>query len=357
MASKLFVMILAGGSSGRFWPLSRKVRPKHLLPLFPDTALLAQTLARMDGLVPRDNILILTNREQEKAVREIACNLPKKNIIAEPEKRDTAAAIALGIGWISLRDPTATMIVLPADHLIRDTAGFQKTMRVAAAAAEQTGELVAIGIKPTWACPGYGYIETGKREADLGEADDPAIYEVVRFREKPNTELAESFFKQGHFRWNAGIFIWRLNSILSSFERHAPEFASFVTMIHKTKDLPGILAEKFGHLPKISIDYAVMEKAARVLTVEAAFDWDDIGSWTAVAKYLTQDPQGNAANTPLTAINSNNNIVFSKEKKHVALLGVRNLIVVQTEDAILICNRNEAEKVKKLAGQVPEELQ
>jgi len=357
MSSSLYALILAGGSGERFWPLSRSSRPKQLLSLFSETTLLEQTIQRLEGLVPLDNILILTNRDQEKAVRELASKLPPENIVAEPAKRDTAAAIALGAGWISLRDHQATMIVLPADHLIRDEENFRNTLAVAAVAAEKSGELVTIGIKPTWACPGFGYIEQGRKFSTAGLPEQPPVYEVVRFREKPNAELAETFFKQGNFRWNAGMFIWPLKSILSAFKRHAPALASFVQHIHESRDLERSLNEHFSHLPKISIDYAVMEKAQRVLMVEAAFDWDDVGSWTAVSKYLPKDDGGNLSNTGLTTLGASDNIVFSQNKRQVALMGVRDLIVVETADAILVCHREEAENIKRLVAQIPKELQ
>ena len=356
MASSLYVLILAGGSGERFWPLSRKTKPKQLLALFSDETLLGQTLKRLEDLVPPQNILILTNTDQEAEVRSMCPQLPEANIVAEPAKRDTAAAVALGVGWISLRDPGATMVVLPADHLIQDEAGFHRTIRTAAAAAETTGDLVTIGLRPTWACPGFGYIEQGKKlDIDFGP-DAPEVHEVVRFREKPNPELAESFLKKGNFRWNAGMFIWSLTAILSAFDRHTPELGEFIGQIRASKDLRQTLAEKFPKLPKISIDYAIMERAARVLVVEAAFDWDDVGSWIAVAKYLPKDAAENAANMEITQIDSANNIVFSSQKTHISLLGVQNLIVVQTADALLICDRKEAEKIKALVGRVPEEL-
>lgn len=357
MAKPLYVLILAGGSGERFWPLSRKSKPKQLLSLFAEETLLEATLRRLDGLVPRNQILILTNSDQESSVRSMCPSLPKENIIAEPAKRDTAAAIALGAGWIAQRTPDATMIVLPADHLIKDTAGFQRTLRVAAAAAEETGELVTIGIKPTWACPGFGYIEQG---APLHLSNDPAeppVFEVTRFREKPNAELAESFIKQGNFRWNAGMFIWTISAILSAFKRHAPELGEFISRLHSGGDFPSALRNEFPQLPKISIDYAVMEKAVRVLVVEAAFDWDDVGGWSAVAKYLQCDDAGNHGNCTVKKIDANNNIVFTSEPRTVALLGVSDLIVVQTPDAILVCNRHEAEKIKQLVAMVPPELQ
>ena len=358
MSKKIYALILAGGSGERFWPLSRKSKPKQLLSLFSGSSLLEDTITRLDGLVPPERILILTNKDQEAAVRKLAAKLPKENIVAEPAKRDTAAAIALGVAWVSLRDRSATMIVLPADHLIKDTAAFQKTLRTAAAAAEQSGELVTIGIKPTWACPGFGYIEQGKKFALKGVKDASEVNDVVRFREKPDAALAETFFKQGNFRWNAGMFIWTIPSILSALHRHTPELARFVERLHESRDLPRALKDEFPSLPKISIDYAVMEKAGRVLTVEASFDWDDVGSWTAAAKYWQQHEQNNVSNTPaITMIDSSKNIVFTNQKMHIALMGVKNLIVVQTGDAILIADRREAEKIKNLVGKVPPELQ
>ena len=320
--------------------------------------MLEDTIARLEGLVPKDHILILTNQEQEASVRALLPDMPAENIVAEPAKRDTAAAIALGAGWISLRDHGATMIVLPADHLIKDKEAFQNTLRTAVKAAQETGELITIGIKPTWACPGFGYIEQGAPVKLASDPDGQPVHNVVRFREKPNPELAEQFFKQGHFRWNAGMFIWPLCSILSALEQHASPLSSFVSALHAGGDFATIVATRFPELPKISIDYAIMEKADRVLVVEAGFDWDDVGSWTALARYLTQDETGNASNTEaLVAQESAGNIIYTTRPTQVALLGVRDLIIVQTEDAILVAHKNDAERIKQLVGRVPPELQ
>ena len=357
MSSALYVLILAGGSGERFWPLSRKARPKQLLSLFGKETLLEATISRLDGLVPAKNILILTNADQEAGVRKLATTLPPENIVAEPAKRDTAAAIALGVGWVAARDPQATMIVLPADHLIRDVAGFQKTLRTAAAAARQSRELVTIGIQPTWACPGFGYIEMGGAVSVAEAKDGPGAYDVTRFREKPNAELAEQFLRQGNFRWNAGMFIWTIPAILSALQRHAPELGAFVSRIHGGEDFAKLLSDVFPTLPKISIDYAILEKAGRVLMVESAFDWDDVGSWTALAKYLPDQGQGNVGNTDITLIEAHNNLIFSTQKRRIALLGVSDLIVVETDDAILVCNRHEAEKIKHLVAKVPTGMQ
>ncbi len=356
MSNPIYALILAGGSGERFWPLSRRNRPKQLLRLVSERTLLEETIARLDGFVPNERILILTNVEQEKAVRDLLKGFPKQNIIAEPAKRDTAAAVALGAGWVAARDHSATMLAFPADHVIPDRTAFQETMKTAAAAAEETGALVTIGIKPTWACPGFGYIEQGEPVRLRGDGKI-AVHRVIRFREKPNVDLAESFIRKGNFRWNAGMFVWPVPTVLSEFNRHAPELADFISQVRSSKDLETVLHERFAKLPRISFDYAIMEKADRVLVVEASFDWDDVGSWQAVARYFKNDEHGNAANTALIALDSSDNVIFNDGETTVALLGVHNLIVVRTGDAILICHRHQAEKIKNLVGKLPPELQ
>ena len=356
MSNPIYALILAGGSGERFWPLSRRNRPKQLLRLVSERTLLEETVARLEGFVPTERILILTNIEQEKGVRDLLEGFPKQNIIAEPAKRDTAAAVALGAGWVAARDHSATMLALPADHVIADRAAFQETMKTAAAAAEETGALVTIGIKPTWACPGFGYIEQGE-PVRLRSDGKIAVHRVVRFREKPNIDLAESFLRKGNFRWNAGMFVWSVPTVLSEFNRHAPELADFISQVRSPKDLDKILHERFAKLPRISFDYAIMEKTEHVLVVEASFDWDDVGSWQAVAHYFKKDEHGNAANGALTAFDSSDNIIFNDGETTIALLGVHNLIVVRTGDAILICHRHQAEKIKNLVGKLPPELQ
>jgi len=356
MSNPIYALILAGGSGERFWPLSRRNRPKQLLRLVSERTLLEETVARLEGFVPAERVLILTNIEQEKGVRDLLEGFPKQNIIAEPAKRDTAAAVALGAGWVAARDHSATMLAFPADHVIADRAAFQETMKTAAAAAEETGALVTIGIKPTWACPGFGYIEQGE-PVRLRSDGKIAVHRVVRFREKPNIDLAESFLRKGNFRWNAGMFVWSVPTVLSEFNRHAPELADFISQVRSPKDLDQILHERFAKLPRISFDYAIMEKAEHVLVVEASFDWDDVGSWQAVARYFKKDEHGNAANGALTALDSSDNIIFNDGETTIALLGVHNLIVVRTGDAILICHRHQAEKIKNLVGTLPPELQ
>ena len=352
-----YALILAGGSGTRFWPLSRNAKPKQLLNLMGDTTLLNQTINRLEGLVPKENILILTNALQEQAVREVASSLPPENIFAEPAKRDTAPAVALGIGLIAARNPDATMMVLPSDQLIEDTDAYQTVMRDAMSIAAHNPALVTIGIKPTWACPSFGYIELG----DAAKVDGPALEntpcEVTRFREKPDPELAGKFLAQGNFTWNAGMFIWSVKTVLDELTRHTPELAEFIGEISQSSDIVQTVADKFPTLTPISIDYALMEKASRVLNIQANFDWDDVGSWISVAKYLETQGNNNQTNTDLAEIDSENNIVFNARKgSKIALLGVADLIIVQTDDALLVANRHQADAIKNLMPQLPDHL-
>src|SRR4029450_4314346 len=214
-----------------------------------------------------------------------------------------------------------------------------------------------MGTKPPWACPGYGYIEQGKPVRLRQRLDNDAVHRVLRFREKPNLDLAESFLRKGNFRWNAGMLIWSVPTVLREFNRQAPELADFISQLRAPKNFEKALRERFSKLPRISFDYAIMEKADRVLVVEAGFDWDDIGSWDAGGNYFEEEKGGNAANPAITAIDSSNNIVFEEDGTTIALLGVRDLIIVRTPDALLICHRHEAERIKELSGKIPPELQ
>ena len=352
-----YALILAGGSGTRFWPLSRNDKPKQLLDLFGNGTLLEQTIFRLMGLVPLENILILTNALQADAVRALAPMLPAENIIAEPAKRDTAPAVALGIGLISARNPNAVMMVLPSDQLIQDTVSYQAVMADALEIAEKSDGLVTIGIRPTWPCPSYGYIERGSLASMPGVTPKHSAFEVTRFREKPSPELAQQFLDAGSFSWNAGIFVWSLATVISQLSIHAPQLAEFIAELSGSPDISATIAEKFPHLTPISIDYALMENAQRVLNLEATFDWDDVGSWPSIAKYLPDGGNENRTNQPISHLDSGNNIVFNATPHtHIALLGVSDLIIVQTADSILIANRHQADAIKKLSDLLPQNL-
>ena len=349
-----YALILAGGSGTRFWPLSRNAKPKQLLDLFGKGTMLRQAVERLAGLVPAENIFILTNHLQEAEVRRQVAEIPAENIVAEPARRDTAPAVALGIGLIAARDPQANMIIIPSDSLILDDTAFRSLAEDALNLASSEAALMTIGIKPTWPCPSYGYIErAGKLNAE-GLTHD--CYEVVRFREKPDAATAESYLASGNFTWNAGMFIWNVAHARTQLAAHAPELADFICRLTQSNDIPAFISTEFPTLTPISIDFALMEKADRVLNFEATFDWDDVGSWISVGKYLPTDEAQNAANAPLNALNSARNIVFSDSGKRVALVGVDDLIVVDTGDALLVARKDCADDIKKIVAQLPDNL-
>jgi mannose-1-phosphate guanylyltransferase len=353
----IYALILAGGSGTRFWPLSRNARPKQLLRLFDEETLIEKAVNRLEGLVPLERILVLTNEAQIDGVREALPGVPSENIVAEPARRDTAPAIALAAGWIAARDSEAIMIALPADQLVTRDAEFRTVLSAAAEAAVSEDAIVTLGIRPDWPCPGYGYIERGGSVENLDLAGGIVAHEVVRFREKPSVETAEEYLRSGNFSWNAGIFIWSIPTVLRELEQHCPGLAAFVGELRDSDDFEGVVAERFPHLEKISIDFALMENAKRILNIEADVGWDDVGGWPSVAKYLDTDESGNSHRGAILSVDSANNIVFSEPGAPLAaLLGVENLIVVQTRDATLVADRTDADAIKKLVDALPEEF-
>lgn len=356
-SDSIYALILAGGSGTRFWPLSRNVRPKQLLNLFDEETLIEKAVNRLEGLVPPERVLVLTNEAQVEGIRNVLPNLPEENIVAEPARRDTAPAIALAAGWIAARDPEAVMIALPADQLVVKEDAFRTVLAAAAEAADRESAIVTLGIKPDWPCPSYGYIERGAAMNDLDLSGGIVAHEVECFREKPSVETAEEYLASGNFSWNAGIFIWSIPTLLSELGEHCPQLHEFIGMLRDADDFAGVVENEFPQLEKISIDFALMENAKRILNIEADVGWDDVGGWPSVAKYLNQDESGNATRGTVLSVDAANNIVFSAEgEETIALLGVSDLIVVKTPDAILVANRNDADQIKKLVGALPDSL-
>lgn len=342
-----YVCIMAGGSGERFWPMSRKATPKHLLKLFSDRTLVEETVRRLDGVVPLKNIFVLTNEAQLAGTRKALGFLPPEQIIAEPAKRDTAPAAALATGLVRARDPDAVLALLPADALIKDSASFARQLSAALTRAADGDTLLTFAIKPTYPSIGFGYLE-------MAEAVDGGYRRVARFVEKPDQETAEAYLAGGNHAWNAGMFIWRASAFLAEAEKNAPELAKFVRDF-PAGDPSAYLAENFAALPKISVDYAIMEKAAAVATQLAEFDWDDVGTWTALPAHLPKDESGNTVRGPVVVKDASSNIAISNGRT-IALCGVQDLVVVETPDAVLVCHRDAVQNIKQLMPQLPPEV-
>lgn len=349
MNNACYAVIMAGGRGERFWPQSRLKHPKHLLPIVGHKPMLCQTLDRLDGLVKPENILIITNTEQADAVREACPLLPPENVIAEPVGRDTAAAVALASLLVQRRNPQAAFAMLPADAVIHDAEGFRSVLAAAFQAAwEDATALVTIGIKPAFPATGYGYL---KRGANLGQAAIHNIYQVSQFVEKPDLPTAENYLAQGNYYWNAGMFIWQSAAIVNELKNNAPQLWQAVQMINDDLDagtpLDQSLAKLYPKLDKISIDYAIMEKARNVRMIESAFDWDDAGEWPAIARHYPQDGAGNTVKgNAFIDDGGTGNIVVNHDGHLTVLIGLHNLVVVQTPDATLICPKEKAQSIK-----------
>lgn len=351
--SERYLVIMAGGRGERFWPQSRLRRPKHLLPIVGDGPMLTQTVDRLEGIVPRSNIFVITNREQREAVLEILPDLLPGNVVAEPVGRDTAAAVGLAAILVKQRDPGAVFGILPADHVIHDGDGFQKILRQAFEVAAKEQVLVTIGIEPTEPATGYGYIQLGDV---LEEANGGAVHRVRRFVEKPDLETARAYLDSGDYLWNAGMFVWQVKAVEQAFADHAPGLCEGLTQLDAGlaagKKLDVLLEEIYPTLEKISIDYAVMEKAANVVMVKAAFDWDDVGAWPAVARHFPADEFGNVARGEVVLEGGGGNIVVSEGGHLIAAVGVDDLIVIHTEDATLICRKDRSDELRKVVSRL-----
>ena len=349
---KTYACIMAGGSGERFWPLSRIARPKHLVKLLSEITLLEETVRRVEQALPSSHIFVLTNAAQIEGCRAVLPQLKAHQFIAEPAKRDTAPACALGTALVRNLDPDAVVVFLPADALIKDAGTFAAQLKQAADLAAKHDTIVTFGIRPDHASTRFGYLEAGAAMAE-SNATCP-FFQVERFVEKPDAARAETYLKSGKYFWNAGIFLWKTSTFLREAKRSKAELAKFIEEFPKEKGEEYIAAH-FPALPKISVDYAIMEKAERVTVAEARFDWDDMGSWTALPAHLPMDEQGNTLRGAVAVHDAKNNIALSSTRL-IALCGVSDLIVVETEDAILVCHRDAAEQIKHLQPKLPDEV-
>jgi len=352
-----YVIIMAGGRGERFWPVSREETPKQLIALLGKRSFLQEAVDRVLPLVPLKNILIITNEVQLPEVRKQLPKLPKGNIIAEPCGRDTCAAVTLGAAIVGARSTTAVMAVLPADHVIPQEKKFQQVLADALDLASRGQVIVTIGIKPTDPATGYGYIRTGVAlPPPTGvKPYKTTFFKAEQFVEKPYHDKAVEYLTSGQYRWNAGMFIWSFVTVTQGLEKHQPEMAEACHRWFKvagTPRLTKVLAREYPEIKKISIDYALLEHAQNVVVADGSFEWDDLGSWNALARHLKSDAEGNCAVADFIHVDAARNIIFDARTKHrrtpIAVVGLRDSILVQTDDAVLLAHKSQAQKVKEL---------
>lgn len=350
----LYAVIMAGGVGSRFWPRSRRVNPKQFLDVLGPDSLIQNTFARLQPLVTPERIYVVTHTDYAGQTHEHLPAIPIENILGEPVARNTAPCIAFAASRLLAIDSEAVMIVLPADHLIRNVARFQEILHAAATKAESSEALVTIGIEPTHPATGYGYVQyDSSLRHDLGAV--PRAFRVKAFAEKPDLATAERFLDSGDFLWNSGMFIWRADAVLKAMSVHLPEvhtsFAPLTEAYVGSHDPDAAVREAYNQTPKISIDYGLMEPAAaagNVFVVPGAFGWSDVGDWRAVYDLADKDAAGNATEGNVILHNTSRSYAHAFENKLLALVGIRDTIVVDTGDAVLVCGLDAAQEVKTI---------
>jgi mannose-1-phosphate guanylyltransferase len=353
MLDHAYAVILAGGYGERFWPASTMARPKQLLSLLGDRTMLEMAVDRLDGLIPPERVLVLTSADLVEATIACSPDLSPSNVIGEPVRRDTAAAVALAGAIVGARDPQGVFCIVTADHVMGDLDRYRRTLRDGLALAAERQVLVTIGITPTQPSTAFGYVEAGE---PVDFEADTTFRSVTRFVEKPDLATAQGYVDSGSFSWNSGMFVWSVESLRAAFAQHSPPLATFMDDLAPAVDSPdfaGELARLFEPLEKISIDYALMEKADNIVMAEGTFQWDDVGSWPEVADHLPNDDDNNAVTGDIITLDAASNIVLS-EGRLTALIGVEDLIVVHTEGATLICPKDRAQDVKKIVTELRE---
>lgn len=347
MNKRFYAVILAGGRGERFWPLSTSRLPKQLLSLVGGKPLLTRAFERLKGLIPPSHVYVITNRDLVAATRRAVPAVPRQNIIGEPIGRDTAAAIAVGGALVSARDRDAVFCVLTADHVIGDLDVFRRTLRASMELGLLEEVLVTIGIKPAEPSTAYGYIESSTA---MDSRRGVAFRRVQRFVEKPDLENARRYCASARYFWNSGMFIWSARSLEKALVRHGPALAHMMADLRLragTRGFASALERHYNALEKISIDYALMERADHIVVAEGEFAWDDLGSWTALENQLPTDALGNVVLGSCASLASAGNIVVSKGRL-TALIGVTDMIVVQAGRVTLVCPKGRAQDVKKM---------
>lgn len=354
-----FGVVMAGGGGTRFWPLSRKERPKQLLNLSGKDLMVNETLDRLSQSIDRDNLFIVTNVTQAKLmVEETAGKMKKEHILAEPAARNTAACIGYAAMEIVKKHNDGVMVIVPSDHFIKNETEFKAIIDAAIMAAEKTDALVTVGIQPSFPATGYGYIKAkAGSTTEIGDDNHKSYAKVEEFVEKPDLETAKKYLADGGYSWNSGMFIWKASTILSYMEKLLPDVYACLVKIGdamNTEDEAKVIEEVYPTIPKISIDYGIMERADHVLVISGEFGWNDIGSLDMLSIMKDADENGNVAYGEQLLLDTKDCIIYGNDKI-IATVGVSDLIVVQTQDALLICKKDRAQDVKTVVETLKEQ--
>jgi mannose-1-phosphate guanylyltransferase len=354
MQDHYYAVIMAGGGGTRLWPLSRKNRPKQMLQLVDERTLFQSAVQRLEGVFPTERIFVVTVKDQAEELQVQCPEIPEGNFILEPLPRGTASVVALAAVALNTIDPDAVMAVLTADHVIQNIEKYHQILNSAYSAA-QDDYLITLGITPTFPATGYGYIQQGEQIDSYGDLN---AFKVIRFKEKPSEEKAQEMLDAGNHAWNSGMFVWRVDRILNEFERQMPDLHSKITAISEAWNRPD-RQEILGRIwPKIhpeTIDYGIMENAERVAVIPAkSLGWSDVGSWDALFDVLPSDDDGNIVigGFHIPVDTSDSLIYMNQDRRLIVTIGVNDLVVVDTGDVVLVCRKDQAQKVREVVGQL-----
>ncbi|MGE5189848.1 MAG: mannose-1-phosphate guanylyltransferase [Gemmatimonadota bacterium] len=342
-------VVMAGGSGTRFWPESRAGRSKQFLDLTGRGPMLLETVRRLRPVFPRENIWIVAGEKDARHVSSRVLGIPRGNVLLEPLGRNTAPAVALAAARIALSDPDAVVAATPADHVVRDAGAFRRTLRKGLAVARRTGRFVTLGIRPSHAATGYGYIERGRPFGPGGDG----VYNVRKFTEKPDLAAARRFVRSGRYDWNSGIFLVRGSALRDSLARHLPAVGEEIGRAFRhfgTRRFRGRLAAAYGRLPSISVDYGILEKERGILVIPADFGWSDLGTWRSLHEFIGK--AGDNVTFGNVVLSDCEGSLVRSDRGLVAVFGMRDVVVVRSGDAVLVCPRDRSEEVKRIAEDV-----